>query len=528
MPTRADRRRPFFDLSSAPAPVLAELAIRGFRALIFVGALAHALVFREPLSALIALAQPLAEVPLWLRRRGHVRQGTAHGLQLAVDLALVVTVLGAVQDPAEVDWPLLLLPVILGAVRWQLAGALITWFVGQAGVWLLHGPMVSGEPLVEQVTVLAVAIAVGIMAWRLGERLRELEQARREGLRRSELLTAVAESARTVTTLDPDEVLQAVSVSAGRLGFAMTEIAVVDTEAGRLRPVVQRGWPEHHPPVSQPLDSGIAGAAHARGVSVLVDDYQQWDGALAVHVATGIARAAAGIPIVVGGRCVAVLVVADPEPRTITGYERDCLELLATQAGVALRNARIHDERQQQQAVLEHQATHDMLTGVANRAHFLDVLTSRLAEPFERRGRLAVAFVDLDDFKGVNDDLGHLVGDELLRILAERLRYALRPTDLLARYGGDEFTILFDHCPENLTEIGRRLHATICAPLELADTIVVPGASIGIAVEERTDDVDALLRRADDAMYEAKASERSHVIAGDVVIDLTQRRPETR
>jgi diguanylate cyclase (GGDEF)-like protein len=169
----------------------------------------------------------------------------------------------------------------------------------------------------------------------------------------------------------------------------------------------------------------------------------------------------------------------------------------------------VHDvtERKALEEQLEYQALHDALTGLPNRALFMDRLDHAVVRAGRREAQLAVLFMDLDDFKVVNDSLGHEAGDKLLVAVAERLRACLRPEDTAARLGGDEFTILL----EDLTGVGGaiRVAERIAEALQTAFVLgrreVFVTASFGIALwdEARQSPAD-LLRNADQAMYRAK------------------------
>jgi diguanylate cyclase (GGDEF)-like protein len=175
------------------------------------------------------------------------------------------------------------------------------------------------------------------------------------------------------------------------------------------------------------------------------------------------------------------------------------------------------------EARLTYQAYHDPLTGLANRRRFVDGTTTALAAR-KAPGSLAVLFLDVDDFKTVNDGLGHAAGDELLAAVAERIRTSVRETDLAARLGGDEFGVLLVDVPDEsyaATAAGRLLHA-LEQPIELAGLSVTVGASIGVAVDTHdTTSVDDLLGQADIAMYRAKAQGkgRHHVFGPDDLPD---------
>jgi len=166
-------------------------------------------------------------------------------------------------------------------------------------------------------------------------------------------------------------------------------------------------------------------------------------------------------------------------------------------------------DRKQLEQRLQQQAFTDALTGLANRALFIDRVDHLLA----RRKRqsadvaLAVLFIDLDDFKTVNDSMGHGAGDELLVALAARLRAALRPSDTAARLGGDEFAVLLEDAGvSDAEQVARRLLADLSEPVQLGAHDVQMSASIGIAVppRERAYSAEELLRDADLAMYRAK------------------------
>jgi diguanylate cyclase (GGDEF)-like protein/PAS domain S-box-containing protein len=158
---------------------------------------------------------------------------------------------------------------------------------------------------------------------------------------------------------------------------------------------------------------------------------------------------------------------------------------------------------------LLHEAIHDVLTGLPNRALFMDLLGRSVARSKRRRGYLfAVLFLDLDRFKVVNDSLGHVVGDQLLVGIAGRLEKCLRPEDTVARLGGDEFTVLLEDINDisDATRVAERVHKELESPFHLSGHEVYTTASIGIALSATGYDApDQILRDADTAMYRAKA-----------------------
>jgi diguanylate cyclase (GGDEF)-like protein/PAS domain S-box-containing protein len=155
---------------------------------------------------------------------------------------------------------------------------------------------------------------------------------------------------------------------------------------------------------------------------------------------------------------------------------------------------------------LQHQAFHDSLTGLANRALFSDRVKHALQRAQRGGEQVAVLFLDLDDFKTINDSLGHVTGDELLVAVASRLRRCLRPADTIARLSGDEFAILLEaENVDSASVIAERIVRAIEEPIALGDREVTVHASVGIELgDRRRHSADDLLRNADVAMYVAK------------------------
>jgi diguanylate cyclase (GGDEF)-like protein len=167
-----------------------------------------------------------------------------------------------------------------------------------------------------------------------------------------------------------------------------------------------------------------------------------------------------------------------------------------------------HELEQARQRLL-HLATHDPLTGLANRARLTEELGRRLDGWASKATPLAVLFCDLDGFKEINDEYGHGVGDAVLAEVGTRLRHRVEDPDLVARFGGDEFVVLTSRTGAELDLLAERLAHTVAEPFPVAAVMVHLGVSVGIATTEPGDTADVLLSRADQAMYAAKSASRA-------------------
>jgi diguanylate cyclase (GGDEF)-like protein len=248
-----------------------------------------------------------------------------------------------------------------------------------------------------------------------------------------------------------------------------------------------------------PVGTGVGGKAIAENRLVLEESYADWDDGVAEYRDRGL-QAAMAAPVHENGVPVGSLTLASFRPgRHYSQTEQDVLLAFAEHASLALTDARNFEDAM-------HQAFHDSLTGLPNRALFLDRLELAHARARRSGSPIAVLFMDLDAFKTVNDSLGHAAGDELLVLVAGRLRRWLRPSDTAARFGGDEFAILLEDLDTtNAAQmVARRILDSLRQPFEVQGQEVFVGASIGIASSAHPGS-DDLLRNADLAMYRAKS-----------------------
>lgn len=184
-----------------------------------------------------------------------------------------------------------------------------------------------------------------------------------------------------------------------------------------------------------------------------------------------------------------------------------------TRRGETLRMAIVRDirDRLQAQARIAFLAHHDPLTGLPNRAHFMERLAGRVNPGGPGTAHAALLFIDLDHFKRVNDSLGHLVGDQVLQTVAQRIVQTLRPSDLVGRFGGDEFMVLLAEVSDQrvVEELVQRLLLAVEVPIEVHGQSIAVSPSIGVALHPRDGRLPGeLVKNADTAMYVAKAAGR--------------------
>lgn len=337
-----------------------------------------------------------------------------------------------------------------------------------------------------------------------------LDLSRRRG-RTSQLLLELArdlagarraeDAARTIAEVVPE------LVGADRVG-----VLLYDERLGELHTVGLHGWPQHLQPLVEsyrlaPGDTpAFADLLDAPGPQLHTLDSP--DPYIRTTLELFEVNTVAAVPIE-GGKGLLGVVLACWSSAAgapdIGGQFWSRLRGLADLAVTSLANARLVE-------AVQHQATHDTLTGLPNRELFHDRLDQSLARWHREGSPFAVAFLDLDRFKAVNDELGHAVGDALLRQVAERLRSVLRDVDTLARVGGDEFTLILGDVDdeETVAPVAGRILEVFARPFDPEGNELFMSPSFGVAiVGEHGADRDELTAAADAAMYRAKQAGRN-------------------
>ncbi len=225
---------------------------------------------------------------------------------------------------------------------------------------------------------------------------------------------------------------------------------------------------------------------------------------------------AMSVPLVNRGQLLGVLNINAQPERVYDEHDLRAFSLFGEQAAIAITNAQLFESQQLAASRNSYQALHDGLTGLANRALFLNRLELALSRRRDHGKKVAVLFIDLDDFKRINDQLGHVAGDELLVQVGVRLKESTRAGDTVARLGGDEFGVVIEDLEsrDEIYDAGHRIFDGLARPFLLGDREVGIGASVGAALEDGTpvgQGPDGLLSHAAIALHASKEQGKGEI-----------------
>lgn len=341
---------------------------------------------------------------------------------------------------------------------------------------------------------------------------KELEQVERD---QRQLAEALRDTALAInSTLKLDEVLDRILDNIGKIA-AYDAVFIVMLESDGARLVRHRGTPLlrapgaaaplHYHQADLPLLERILDTRRPCFISNTAGDPACASGC---RMIPGM-RSCLGIPLEIRGSVVGAIVLTSATPGRFTAAGAQRLSAFASQASVAIENARLFERAY-------HLSVTDGLTGLINRRHFFDIAKIEYERTRRHARPLSLAMIDIDRFKTLNDRWGHLAGDAVLREIARRIRETVRTIDIVARYGGEEFVVLMPETDlaEALLVSGRVCRSVAENPVVDSGVAVAATVSVGVAeINDECASIEDVLKCADKALYAAKEAGRNRVEA---------------
>jgi diguanylate cyclase (GGDEF)-like protein len=388
-----------------------------------------------------------------------------------------------------------LVPVAVTTIVVSVGAAIAALVLLLLVLWLVRGAGKGGQSE-ERLTELVADMNTRMEAM-VGELSEALERAQEEG-RRNRILGELA------GTIDLDEVLTRTLDAAGAMSGVDAALARLDDGAGGDAPIVATLGLTTDEAQRQAI-AGPPGGAEARSISLV---YQYPPEIASGDGPTNLIHSGLAVPIQTETGAIGFIAVFS-RSRSHTWNEDEVRELeeLALRAGPAIENAKRFREARQL-------ADLDALTGLHNRRYFHETLAREVARAHRYDRRLALIVFDLDDFKAINDRIGHLAGDAVIAESAERVRDVVRSADIACRVGGDEFAVILpESSMADADQLYRRLQAAVSArPIGQAGRL---SFSAGVAELKGEDDPTAFFERADEALYRAKERGKAQVVAAN-------------
>jgi diguanylate cyclase (GGDEF)-like protein len=333
-----------------------------------------------------------------------------------------------------------------------------------------------------------------------------------------------------------DELYHLVCEASARGGqFNSTTIFVANSNKDHLEVVASLGpVGDHVRELKIPLRGdrpevhGLAPSAFRTGKCCVINEFQRDERTAFWAKQSRRIGSGASFPLRVGDDDFGVLLFLSAESGTFTPDFVELLERLAGSVSLALEKFKKADEKRLADEKVAYLASHDLLTGLPNRATFAALLRNAIEKEERAGGRFALLFIDLDRFKIVNDSLGHEAGDRLLVEMARRLKTSLGDDDVVARLGGDEFVaIVREDDTRSIEEVVSKLLDSIAAPMRIGEHSCYTTASIGISLfPEHGADDQTLLRNSDAAMYRVKMSGKNGFWIADGAVESPPLQPQ--